>query len=87
VSRARFLATLTGCGDSPTKAPTPVKLGFLASPGVQGAGAALTPAIAVAIQEDAGNTVTSSTSTVTLAIANHPGSGTLSGTTTVAAVR
>jgi alpha-tubulin suppressor-like RCC1 family protein len=81
-----LVTTLAGCGDSPSQAPVPVKLGFLVSPGSSTAGAAVTPAIVVAIQDDAGSTVTTATATVTLAIANNPGSSTLSGTTTVAAV-
>ena len=38
------------------------------------------------VQDAAGNTVTSDSSSVTLAIGTNPGGGTLSGTTTVAAV-
>ncbi len=42
--------------------------------------------IVVAIQDGAGNTITSATDNITIAINNNPGTGTLSGTVTIAAV-
>jgi hypothetical protein len=50
------------------------------------AGAAITPAVQVAVQDAQGNTVTTATTSIKLAIGTNPASGTLSGTTTVAAV-
>ena len=50
------------------------------------AGAPITPAVQVAIQDASGNTVTTATTSVTVAIGTNPASGTLSGTTTVSAV-
>ena len=47
------------------------------------AGVAIAPAIEVLVQDPFGNTVTTSTDAVTLAITTNPGGGTLSGTTTV----
>jgi trimeric autotransporter adhesin len=47
------------------------------------AGAAITPTIAVTVQDAGGNTVTSSSASVSLAISTNPGGGTLGGTTTV----
>src|SRR5439155_1454380 len=50
------------------------------------AGAAITPAVQVTVQDAQGNTVTTATTSITVAIGTNPPSGTLSGTTTVAAV-
>jgi hypothetical protein len=62
------------------------KLAFTQAPVTSSAGSTITPAIRVAIQDASGNTVTSATAQVTLAIGANPGSGTLSGTTMVSAV-
>ncbi len=63
------------------------KLAFVQQPSNALAGAAISPSVTVAIQDASGNTVTTNTSTVTLAIGtNPPGNGTLSGTISVAAV-
>ena len=62
------------------------KLGFLQQPANTQACATISPAVTVAIQDSAGNTVTSATNAVTIAIGTNPGSGTLSGTLTVNAV-
>ena len=50
------------------------------------AGALLTPPLRVTVQDALGQTVTGATNAITLAIGVNPGSGTLSGTTTVNAV-
>ena len=47
---------------------------------------AVSPAIKIQVQDAGGNLVTTATDSITLAINNNPGSGTLSGTFTVAAV-
>src|SRR6185295_16654438 len=62
------------------------KVGFITQPSNAAAGATITPAVRVAIQDALGNTVVSSTATVTLAIGTNPGGGALGGTTSVAAV-
>lgn len=64
----------------------PAKLEFLVQPGQVSAGTPFAPAVMVAVQDAAGNIVTSATLTVTLTLALNPGGATLSGTTTVAAV-
>jgi hypothetical protein len=63
----------------------PFKLGFLAQPLNSGPGE-LMPAVRVAIQDVAGNTVSTATNTITLRISTNAGIGTLSGTTTTSAV-
>jgi subtilase family serine protease len=59
---------------------------FSAQPSGGAAGTAWNTQPAVTIQDAYGNTVTTNTSSVTLAIGTNPGGGTLSGTATVAAV-
>ena len=61
------------------------KLAFLQQPSNTVAGVAISPAVTVRVL-DAFDNLTSSTADVTVAIGTSPGSGTLSGTTTVAAV-
>jgi alpha-tubulin suppressor-like RCC1 family protein len=61
------------------------KLAFVAQPITTGPGEIM-PALRVAIQDVAGNTVTTATNSITLAINSSAGSGTLSGTTTATAV-
>jgi len=62
------------------------KLVFAVPPSNAVAGAAITPAVQVAVQDAQGNAVTTATTSITVAIGTNPASGTLSGTTTVAAV-
>ncbi|HET7449750.1 MAG TPA: invasin domain 3-containing protein, partial [Gaiellaceae bacterium] len=62
------------------------KLAFVQQPTSATAGAAISPAITVAVQDAGGNTVTSSSASITTAIGTNPSSGTLSGTKTVSAV-
>ena len=62
------------------------KLAFIVQPSNTAAGANITPAVTVAIQDTAGNTVVSSTASIALVIGTNPASGTLTGTTPVAAV-
>ena len=66
----------------PPKQGEATKLTFTQAPVTTSAGSTM-PAVRVAIQDASGNTVTSATAQVTLAIGANPGSGTLSGTTTV----
>ena len=70
---------------------TPTKLGFVTNPSNTTSGVAMSPAVRVAVQDAAGATVTNATDTVALSINNCAtcpvaGTGTLSGTVSVAAV-
>ncbi|MGB6393713.1 MAG: PKD domain-containing protein [Candidatus Acidiferrales bacterium] len=67
-------------------AGTATKLVFTVQPSNVGAGAAITPAVQVTIEDGSGNTVTSATNSVSIAISNNPASGTLAGTLAVSAV-
>src|SRR5438105_4390110 len=83
---------LGGCSGStsgpvqPTGVGPAAKLVFTAQPSNAVAGAANSPATQVAVQDAQGNTVTTATISITVAIGTNPASGTLSGATTVAAV-
>src|SRR5205814_8773150 len=57
------------------------RLGFTVQPTNATAGVAIAPAVQVAVEDAFGNTVTSSTASITLAIGTNPGGGALSGTT------
>jgi hypothetical protein len=61
------------------------KLGFVAQPLTSAPGEVM-PAVRVAIQDVAGNTVVAATNSITLAINTNAGSGTLSGAKTASAV-
>src|SRR5439155_827873 len=58
------------------------KLAFTVQPSNAAVGAAITPALQVGVQDAQGNTVTTATTSVTVAIGTNPASGTLSGATT-----
>src|SRR4029077_7604256 len=62
------------------------KLVFTVQPASVTAGAPITPAVQVTAQDGLGNTVTSFTAAVTVALGNNPGAGALGGTTSVTAV-
>jgi hypothetical protein len=62
------------------------QLAFTVAPGPTVAGASFTPAVQVTARDAQGNTATSFSGNVTVAISANPGGGTLSGTGTVAAV-
>jgi thiamine biosynthesis lipoprotein ApbE len=62
------------------------RLAFGQQPTDAAAGAAIDPAVTVRIEDALGNLVTGATQEVTLALGTNPGSGTLSGTLSVAAV-
>ena len=61
------------------------QLAFTTQPSTTTAGATITPAVKVTVRDALGNTVTSFSGNVTVAIGTNPGSGSLSGTKTVAA--
>ncbi len=62
------------------------KLSFTVQPSTTTAGTGIAPAVQVTAQDAIGNTATSFTGNITVAIGTNPGGGTLSGTTTVSAV-
>lgn len=62
------------------------KLVFTSQPATAGAGVTIAPAVKIAVKDDFGNTFTSFTGNITVALGANPGGGTLSGTTTKAAV-
>ncbi len=64
----------------------PTRVVITTQPTNETVGDALSPSVVVAVQDASGNVVTGSTATVTLAISTNPGSGTLSGSASVAAV-
>jgi hypothetical protein len=70
-----------------TVTPAPAAtLAFTVQPSNTTAGGTVTPAVQVEIRDQFGNRATGATNDVTVAIGTNPGGGTLSGTTTVAAV-
>ncbi|MCU1441719.1 MAG: hypothetical protein JWP85_2716, partial [Rhodoglobus sp.] len=83
--------TVVGTGTSgPTQVATVVagaaaKLAVITQPTSTTSGATISPSVTVQIQ-DANGFLTTSTANVTMAIGTNPGSGTLSGTATIAAV-
>ena len=84
-----ILATSEGRsgGAQVTVTPAPAtKVGFLAQPTSTVAGVSISPAVQVEIQNPLGGRVTTSSAPVTLSLGTNPGSGTLTGTLTVAAV-
>jgi trimeric autotransporter adhesin len=58
------------------------QLAFTTQPSNTASGSSITPSPAVSVQDTFGNTVTTSTASVTIAIGTNPSSGTLSGTVT-----
>src|SRR5207253_909807 len=69
----------------PAQTGPAAKLVFTVQPSNAAAGAMNTPGVQVTVQDAQGNTVTTATTSITLAIGTNPASGTLSGATTVAA--
>ncbi len=62
------------------------RLAFAVQPTTAAAGASITPAVQVEIQDAAGNRVTTATNSISLSLANNPVGGTLTGGGAVAAV-
>jgi len=73
----------TGTAQLTVNIGAPAKLAFVQQPSTVQAGATMTPAVTVEIQDAAGNRVTTSTATVTLSL-NNAGGATLGGNTAVA---
>ncbi|CAG0960725.1 Heparin and heparin-sulfate lyase [Planctomycetaceae bacterium] len=70
-----------GAGGNPPGPPA--QLAFIAQPTVAAPGVAISPAVTVAIRDAAGQTVTTATDPVTIALGANPGSSTLGGTLTM----
>ena len=86
VASASGLPDATSNAFNITAAPVATTLNYKVQPSNTLTGAAITPAVEVEILDQFGARLTSATNSVTLAIDANPGSGTLGGTTTVAAV-
>ena len=82
VASAAGLAGATSTGFD-VSGGVPAQLAFVQQPTSAVAGAAITPPITVAVLDASGNTVTTATNAVTLAIGTNPAGGTLGGTLTV----
>ena len=78
--------TSTTSGAFNIAAGAPAKLAFTVQPSTTAAGASITPAVTVTVEDAGGNPVTGATNAVTIAIGTNPGSATLGGTVTVNAV-
>src|SRR5207249_1403999 len=80
--------TLTGATSAPFDIvpSTATRLAFTVEPSTATAGTPMTPALQITAQDASGNVVPDFTGNVTVAIETNPAGGTLSGTTTVAAV-
>ena len=65
---------------------TATRLGFTMQPTNTAVGMPIAPAVQVCVQDGVGNTVTSATSSITIAIGANPGSAALGGTKTATAV-
>src|SRR5207247_2278925 len=84
-----YTLTATGAGSATSTAfnitpATATALVFSVEPTNTVAGAAITPAVQITAQDGNGNTATGFTGNITVAIGTNPGTGTLSGTKTVA---
>jgi hypothetical protein len=66
--------------------PVPTTLGFVQQPTTTAINTAIAPPVAVAMQDQNGNTITNFIGGISLGLGSNPGQGTLSGTTTVNAV-
>src|SRR5215813_11752680 len=73
-------------GFDPHRDRAATKLAFTVQPTGAAADAAISPTVAVTVQDADGNTVTSASTSITVAIETNPALGTLSGTATVTAV-
>ena len=80
-----MVLAVAACGEGPTP-PAATRLAITVQPSNATAGAAIAPAVQVAIQTATGATVTTATNALTVAIDSNLAGGTLSGTATVSAV-
>jgi len=84
--QATLTATSERKGGTAAITVTTAQLAFTAQPSNATAGAAISPAVTVTIQDASANTLTSATDLVTVALGTNPSGGTLLGTTAVHAV-
>ena len=82
---ATGLTAVTSSAFNITAGP-PTKLIFGVQPSNTAVGATITPAVTVQVEDAGGHVVTTSTASVSMGFGANPGSGVLSGTTTVNAV-
>ncbi len=81
------LFAVTCSGEKTTQPPPgPTQLAFKVGPGNSTAGALFSPSVVVQAEDANGNLVSDFTGTVALTIQTNPGTGTLSGTTSINAV-
>jgi MYXO-CTERM domain-containing protein len=73
---------ITGSGSTSVTAGAATALVFSVQPADAAAGASISPAVKVGLVDRFGNTVTTGSNSVTLALGSNPSGGTLSGTTT-----
>jgi hypothetical protein len=66
---------LSGCSSSATAVVAAAKLAFTVQPSTAAGGAAITPAVLVAVQDAQGNTVTTATTSITVASGPTPRAG------------
>jgi hypothetical protein len=76
--------TATSAVSNTVAVRTASKLAFTAQPSTTAAGAAISPAIAVTVEDVSGNAVPVAGTSITVAIGTNPAGGTLSGTLTAA---
>src|SRR2546422_969232 len=81
-----FALLLTGCPEAVTGPEKATQLFFTLQPTATVAGLPITPAVQVTARDARGNPAAGFTGTVTVALGTNPAGGTLSGSTTVAAV-
>jgi hypothetical protein len=75
-------------GEGPTQPPTPTtKLVFIVQPTDVAGTQLIAPSVQVAVLDSSGNTLTTATDAVTLAVGTNPVGGTLSGSLTVVATQ
>ncbi|HEY3221678.1 MAG TPA: hypothetical protein VGJ80_13175, partial [Gemmatimonadales bacterium] len=79
-----WLASVIALNPAAPQSATATRLAFTVQPSSTTPGTTIAPAVKVAALDDAGNTVSSFTGSIT--VRTNPGPGTLSGTTTVSAV-
>ncbi|WP_224246024.1 S8 family serine peptidase, partial [Hyalangium gracile] len=77
---------VTGSASTSVTAGAPVALTITTQPSTTDAGESISPAVQVGMKDQFGNVVSTGSNEITIALENNAGGGTLSGTTTVAAV-
>jgi hypothetical protein len=86
VASTAGLTSLTSYAFNVAAFGTASRLAFTVQPSTAAAGAAIAPGVKACVQDGVGNTVTTATNSITIAVGTNPGSATLGGTLTAAAV-